>query len=360
MIHSKCENVFAFGTRRWLTIKKVTVKDVALKSGYSVSTVSKALNGADRVGAKTIEKIKTIAAEMGYQSSFSAQSLKRGPRRVSIVMPREPKEVYRLFERGFTNAFDLYGEFGIEPVYFHYDLHRKGSLHALPWGQIEESDGVILIPGNENGDCAGNLERLGRRIPLVFLQSKHQELAQVPRLCDVTVHARVVGEMAAQFLGICTGGGQAALLTGDRRTWIHTENANGFLAAASYYGVEAVAVEECGDDLDRAYDVTASILRQYPRLKGIFATSYVAPAVCRCIEEQGREIQVAGVDLFAQSVDCLLRGSLSAAIFQNQVKQAELAVEAMIDFFRGAGARGDIIVKPELVLRSNLSCYGWL
>lgn len=54
----------------------VSMKDVALRCGVSVSTVSKALNGRQDVGEKTKLQILSIAKEMGYTANTSARALK--------------------------------------------------------------------------------------------------------------------------------------------------------------------------------------------------------------------------------------------------------------------------------------------
>jgi len=127
-------------------VKKITVKDIAELSGYSVSTVSKALNGTDRVGIEAIKKIKQIAEECGYRSSFSAQSLARKSRKVAIVLYHEPREIRTMFEEGFASAFDLYGEFGYaQPGLSHEGGHFASQVfashyHWLPWVTYVEID----------------------------------------------------------------------------------------------------------------------------------------------------------------------------------------------------------------------------
>ncbi len=54
----------------------VTIKDIAAKCGVSVSTVSKALNGYSDVGKDTVERIRSLAHEMGYQPNGQARALK--------------------------------------------------------------------------------------------------------------------------------------------------------------------------------------------------------------------------------------------------------------------------------------------
>jgi LacI family transcriptional regulator len=61
----------------------VTLKDIARKVGYSVTTVSRALNDYDDVSEETKRLIKRVAQEMGYHPHVIAQSLQR--RRTNTV-----------------------------------------------------------------------------------------------------------------------------------------------------------------------------------------------------------------------------------------------------------------------------------
>jgi DNA-binding LacI/PurR family transcriptional regulator len=54
----------------------ITIKDVARKAGVAHTTVSRALHGSPLISSGTTERIRQIAAEMGYQPSAAARSLK--------------------------------------------------------------------------------------------------------------------------------------------------------------------------------------------------------------------------------------------------------------------------------------------
>ncbi len=54
----------------------VTIKDVARKAGVSHTTVSRALRGNPLISVQTTERIRRLAAEMGYRPSAAARSLK--------------------------------------------------------------------------------------------------------------------------------------------------------------------------------------------------------------------------------------------------------------------------------------------
>lgn len=53
-----------------------TIRDISLKCGVSVSTVSKALNGYHDIGDATKQRILKIANEMGYYPDSNARALK--------------------------------------------------------------------------------------------------------------------------------------------------------------------------------------------------------------------------------------------------------------------------------------------
>lgn len=54
----------------------VSMKDIALRCGVSVATVSKALNGQPDIGEETRRRVEAVAKEMGYMTNASARALK--------------------------------------------------------------------------------------------------------------------------------------------------------------------------------------------------------------------------------------------------------------------------------------------
>jgi LacI family transcriptional regulator len=54
---------------------RITIHDVAASAGVSISTASKALNGTGRIGEETRERVKRVAAEIGFRPNALARGL---------------------------------------------------------------------------------------------------------------------------------------------------------------------------------------------------------------------------------------------------------------------------------------------
>ncbi|MDO6596573.1 LacI family DNA-binding transcriptional regulator [Oceanihabitans sp. 2_MG-2023] len=73
----------------------ITLKSISNLSGFSVSTVSKALNGKSDISSKTKELIKNIALENNYVPNFTALSLrKQRTKTLAIIVPEITDSCY--------------------------------------------------------------------------------------------------------------------------------------------------------------------------------------------------------------------------------------------------------------------------
>ncbi|MEM6821037.1 MAG: LacI family DNA-binding transcriptional regulator [Verrucomicrobiota bacterium] len=64
--------------------KRVRLKDVAVKAGVSVATVSRALNRSPHLPDKTIHRIQRIADKLGYQPDPGLSALAAYRRNIQI------------------------------------------------------------------------------------------------------------------------------------------------------------------------------------------------------------------------------------------------------------------------------------
>ncbi len=85
---------------RWQT-HRVTIKDIARAANVDPSTVTRALQGSERVKTATREKIASLAAEMGYVPDMAARTLvNRRSGLIGVVIPDMTNPFFAEFGRG--------------------------------------------------------------------------------------------------------------------------------------------------------------------------------------------------------------------------------------------------------------------
>ena len=338
-------------------MKNITLTQVAVRAGVSLSTVSKVLNGTEKMSPETTARIMQAAEELGYKPNRAAQYLASKNKSIGIIMPYDPPEVYSQYEAGIQDALREYRGFGFRAELLHY--HRcsgKEEFAECLYSLHGKVQGLLYSFDYEYQRYEALLEAV--HIPKISFQNTVK-----PSLgSSVTVDDYAVGRMAAEFLWLCGHGAKTAVIAGDSSFVIHRNNINGFRDYIADKPMQLVRVIDSNDDFGRSYEAAETLLQSVPGLSGIFVSTYTAPAVCACLRDHGAlaQVRVIGVDIFDRSAACLSDGSLSAVIYQNQREQARCAFSTLIDRmhdYSGAETVRSIKIKPELILFSNLDYY---
>lgn len=333
----------------------VTIKDVADKAGVCVATASKALNGKGSLKPETVKRIKKAADKLGYTPNRFASALSRHKLKIGVIFPENPVEVMYYIEKGIRDGIAENGEYGAEYIIKKYDIYTKKGFAEMLGELAKTTDGIIAYGVESKTEADIIAEK-----PCVLLTSGIK--TDKMKLCaKVSVNGFVVGKTAARFMSVC-GAKTAAIIAGSPNTALHTENIGGFECEAAECGITVDTIAYCNDKIDTAYEKTIEILKNYPNIGGIFTTSYVAPGICDALKflKKEKDVCVVGLDLYKETKAALEDESLNAVIFQNQVMQAKTAVAAALEMTANKKSVGTYTVRPELVLKSNLECYGEL
>jgi LacI family transcriptional regulator len=106
-------------------LERVTIGDVAERAGVSIATVSRVVNGRYGVAPATLDRVKVVIADLGYESSLVARSLRSQRTNVIGVLVTD-----------------------IEP--FSAEV-LKGAAKALRGGEYE----LVVYSGGHGGDHVG-------------------------------------------------------------------------------------------------------------------------------------------------------------------------------------------------------------
>ncbi|NUY05002.1 substrate-binding domain-containing protein [Paraburkholderia youngii] len=124
------------------------IRELARELKLSISTVSRALNDADEVSAKTRERVRAAALELGYAPSKSAASLRRGRLDiVGLMLPvRREEETYTLgiFMRLADGLQSVLSQHGMDLVMYSSESWDDEFARLRRIVDRRQVDGVIL------------------------------------------------------------------------------------------------------------------------------------------------------------------------------------------------------------------------
>ena len=153
--------------------RALTLRDVSEASGVSEMTVSRVLRGQGDVSARTREKVKAAAKELGYVPNRIAGSLASS--RVNLVAVIIPSMSNMVFPEVMTGISDTLEGSGLQPVVgiTNYKMEKEESVlyEMLSW----RPSGVILA-GLDHTDAARAMLR-SAGIPIVEIMDVDGEPA---------------------------------------------------------------------------------------------------------------------------------------------------------------------------------------
>ena len=156
----------------------ITMRDVAVRSGVSISTVSRVITGAVPVDPATADRVREVIAELGYRPNLLARSLRRQETRtIGLVVPDNSNpffaEVARAIEdAGFADGYNV--------VLCNSDLSAVKQASYIDALLAKRVDGLILassglIPADDGHDAVERILAAG--VPCVVVD---RDLGEMP------------------------------------------------------------------------------------------------------------------------------------------------------------------------------------
>lgn len=211
-----------------------TIKEVARKAGVSVGTVSNVLSGLPTVTKELRERVQKAMAEMRYQPSHVARSLKiKQTHTLAMVISDITNPFFPTMVRG---AEDAAAEHGYMLSIFNTDddLDRERKVCEILGSR--RMDGVLLVPALLRGDDSHVEQLLQMGTPVVCLDRAPEGLEVDCVLVDNSGGvAQCVKHLAEQ------GARRIAYLGGERRLYISAERLAGFQRGMKSAGLPLIS-----------------------------------------------------------------------------------------------------------------------
>jgi LacI family transcriptional regulator len=169
-----------------------SIRDVALRAGVSVGTVSNVLNRPDVVSPPTRERVLAAIESLGFVRNESARHLRAGSSRtVGLVVLDIANPFFTDVARGVE---DVVNEQGLALILCNADDRPEKAAAYLSVLAEQRVQGVLITP---TAQLSPHLEAMRQRgVPVVLLDRR----APGPDQCSVAVDDVVGGQLAAEHL----------------------------------------------------------------------------------------------------------------------------------------------------------------
>jgi LacI family transcriptional regulator len=324
----------------------VTLTEVAKRAGVHVSTVSRALSSDPRIGAETVDRIRLLADEMGYERDPAAAALRTGRSGVlGVLVPRVSDYVLATIYEGIDSRATERGYNTFVSNTNDDPLRRREKLHDLLLRRVE---GVVLGDARLDGDeLVGILSKRG--VPYVLV---NRRLRGHP---SVTTDDVLGGRLAASHL-LELGHENVGIIAGPSYVSTCAERTHGFVSQfrSAGMGLDEGRIINSGTDAVGGYEAGSTLLAGNPDLTAIFAINdFAAIGAMGAVREfgkvPGRDVAVVGYnDVPLSSYLPVPLTSISSPMFQ----MGQEAMTLLFDLMAGREAKS-ILLTPHLVARAS-------
>jgi len=210
--------------------KPVSLKDLAIELGVSVSTVSRALKNSPEISPGMKEKIKLLAKKRNYRPNpFAMSLLKNTPRIIGIIVPDIVTHYYSSIISGINDIARKNGYSTIiTSSYEQYNLEKQ-CLEDLINIRVE---GIIACLSQETIEYSHFEALYEQNVPLVFFDrvSLTQKFSSV-----ITNNIESAQEVTKHFLE--TGSKRIGFIGGANHLEIVKQRKHGYLQALREYKI---------------------------------------------------------------------------------------------------------------------------
>jgi LacI family transcriptional regulator len=322
-------------------------------AGVSPGTVSKVMNQTGSLSTKTIEKVKKVIEETGYQPSFSAKSLAtKKSNLIGLIYAGDiHAQINHPFFNEVVNVFkNVIGQLGYDILMFSNSQFGKENQDYLSRCNHYQLDGCLIIAGDQIEEATYELDK--SKIPCVGIDIELMgETSSYVMTDNRKVSARVVEYFHSQGIKDIAfiGGPDDSNISNIRKeAFIHFMNRFEMTIEPNWI--------QHGDYFEESgYKAMKEILAKGLIPKAVYAASdMMALGVLKALKEADisvpKDIKVIGCDDIEA---CRYSDPPLATVKQDKEKIGEVAAQMLHSLINGEKEVNSILVDPEIIVRQS-------
>lgn len=321
---------------------RVKLADIAKHLNISVSTVSRVLNGKDRVSDETRKKVLNAIKEFNYQPNEIARSLRnRSSMTIGVIVPDISNEFFALLIKGAEAVAKNNGYLVILCNSDYDEVMEKEYLNMLAQKQV---DGIIVATVCKDGKYFERI--LDSGIPAVFVDN----LPQVKRNYNfVTIdNEKASYDLTKHLIGL--GYKDIAIITGKLQETSAIERLNGWKKAMNDNGLKVnndfIGI---GDfKIESGYRIMKKMLELNKKPQALLAANNnIAYGAIRAIREKGLRVPE---DLYVVCFDATDNTGLMSIKLPSMIQPAEKIGEIALEIIMKRIDNKELVIYDHVIL----------
>ncbi len=330
-----------FAKNKPLLKKRVTIKDIADKSGVSSGTVDRVIHNRGNVAPAVVLKVKSVMEIMGFERNLLASALAYNKTyNIAVVLPKSEMDIYWQKPReGVIEAFKKVGHFGIQIEFFNFELFNLKDFKDKLFDAFSKLPHAIIFPPLFQKESKSFLDKVvGSKIKIITINTLIDHAAVTTFIGQNSYQS---GVLAARLLNDNRQQKKEFILLNldkystDANHLIDKEN--GFKAYFCGGGQHQVSIQkydfEDFDDHCKLQSFLDVLLNKHKHIVGVFVTNSRANLVAEQIKQFDANINILGFDLIDKNIILLNEGKINFLINQNSHLQGYNALMAFYDHF---------------------------
>lgn len=331
------------------TKNNITLRDIARRTGFSVNTVSHALQDKPDISEKTSGLIKQAAKEMGYIGNSSASYLRSGiSKSIAIILGDISNPHFSIMVREIERFIK---KSGYTTFILNTDEDEENEYRAILSAVQKNVDGIILCPVQKSHDNIRFLQRTG--VPFVLIGRRFSDEDADYVVCD-DVNG---GTIATKHL-LDLGHRNILFLNGPLHISSARERLQGYEKAFSESGIPcrqelihsgSVRTGGWGDSLKKSFG-------EHPEITAVLAFSdMIAWESVLSLNQTGlrvpEDISVVGFDNIQSK---FMFPMLLTTVSSSKSTMAKTAAKLLLDKIRtNTKTQNQIVIDTKLIVRES-------
>ncbi len=262
----------------------VTIRDVAAAAGFSVNTVSRALNDKPDVSPATKSRVLEVAHRLGYRPNKLARGLRSNKTQtIGVIVTDIANPFFAAVVKGIEHSVR---DQGWSIILGNTEEDPDRELELVRLMLAEQIDGLLITPSQQTEKTLSLLKE--SHLPFVLL-GRHFAAGTADYVVTDDVRG---GFLATEYL-IKLGHQRIAMINGPLHISSALERLHGYQTALQHYGIKYDEMRVISNALtvNDGYRAAQLLCAQAPEVSAVFAYSdFVAFGVMKGIWDAGRSI----------------------------------------------------------------------